>query len=74
MEEANPIAESEAIEAAQQELAQREIPYTDREVRVHLEDPVYVVVFPPPPNTRGGDFTLRISAVDGSVLDVRIER
>ncbi|MGH2681722.1 MAG: hypothetical protein ACRDIX_00630 [Actinomycetota bacterium] len=68
------IEEREAVEAAQRELDQREIPYADREAQVRLEDSDYVVVFPPPPDTRAGDFTLRISSADGSILDVRIER
>lgn len=68
------IEENEAVETARRELDEREIPYDDREVLVHTEDSDYVVVFPPPPNTRAGDFTFRISSADGTILEVRIER
>lgn len=68
------IEEREAVQAARRELEQQGIPHEDREVVVHLEDSDYVVVFPPPPNMRAGDFTLRVSCEDGSILDVRIER
>jgi hypothetical protein len=68
------IEESEAVETARRELDQREIPYDDREVLVHMENSDYVVVFPPPPNTRAGDFTFKISSADGSILEVSIER
>jgi hypothetical protein len=68
------IEESEAVEVARRKLEEQGIPHEDREVQVHIEDSDYVVVFPPPPNMRAGDFTLRISCSDGSILDVRIER
>jgi hypothetical protein len=68
------IEQDEAVEAARRELEQRGIPHDDREVVVRIEGSDYVVVFPPPPNTRAGDFTLRVSCSDGSILDVRIER
>lgn len=68
------IDENEAVDAARRELDQMEIPHGDREVRVHMEDSDYVVVFPPPPDMRAGAFTLRVSSSDGSIVDVRIER
>jgi uncharacterized membrane protein YkoI len=68
------ISEDEAIERAKRELTETLTSYEDREVNVSFIQETYVVVFPPPPDTLGGDFTVVVDANTGEVLDVTIER
>lgn len=69
------ISEGDAVERAKQWLADSGTAFAGREVIVSLDQRgVYTVVFPPPPDTLGGDFTLRVNAQTGEVLDAVIER
>jgi uncharacterized membrane protein YkoI len=68
------ISENEAIERAKRELTETLTSYEGREVNISLLQETYVVVFPPPPDTLGGDFTVVVDANTGEVLDITIER
>ncbi len=66
------ISEQEAIERVKAWLDEENIPIKNRQATVSVK--VYKVVFPPPKDTLGGDFTLTVDAETGEVLEVTIER
>ncbi len=66
------ISEQKALEIAKARLDKSKIPYQNRQAIVTTR--TYKVVFPPPPNTLGGNFTLLIDAETGEVIDIVIER
>ena len=68
------ITEAKAIEQATKRLAQMNITWKGRQAVVSLAGDEYRVVFPPPANTLGGDFTLFVDARTGTVRRVTIER
>lgn len=68
------ISEDEAIARAKGALTENLTSFEDREVNVSLQQGTYVVVFPPPPDTLGGDFTVVVDAGTGEVIGVTIER
>jgi len=60
------------LELAKARLDKGKIPFKDRQATVTVK--AYKVVFPPPKDTLGGNFTLTIDAETGEVTDIVIER
>ncbi len=67
------ISEKEALERAEAWLTNAKASFKERKATVSLTK-VYLVVFPPPPDTLGGNFTVIVDANTGNVLDAIIER
>ena len=63
----------EAQAAAEAWLTAQEIPFGDRTCVVEPDGDDFVVTYPPPRGTRGGDFRIRV-APDGTLVDIVIER
>ncbi len=72
--EESVISKQEAVERAKEWLTQSGTSFENREVTVSLKGNKYKVVFPPPKDTLGGDFTLTVDANTGEVLEAIIER
>ena len=69
------ISESDAIDQAKKWVTKVGASFEGRQVVVSLTGgEVYTIVFPLPANHRGGDFTIRVDAQTGEVLEGVIER
>jgi hypothetical protein len=69
------LTEQEAIEKAKAWLSKNLTSFEGREIKVtRAVSEHYTVVFPTPPDTLGGDFTIVVDASTGEVLDAKIER
>lgn len=66
--------EVQALEIALAHLDGMNVPYTGRRTSVSLEGDTYTVVFHLPEGMLGGDFTVRVRASSGDVLDTVLER
>jgi hypothetical protein len=68
------ITEQAAIERARQWVVDgAKASVAGRKAQIKRKE-IYIVVFPPPPDTLGGDFTVLVDAETGSVLSGTIER
>ncbi|MBW2262807.1 MAG: hypothetical protein JRG91_12600 [Deltaproteobacteria bacterium] len=64
----------EALETARAHLSTLNVPHEDRSSTVSLDGDVYTVVLHLPEGWLGGDFIVRVSAEDGSVLGTELWR
>lgn len=69
------ISEAQAIEHAKRWLTDMQTSTHGRSASVTLVGKeVYTVIFPPPKGMRAGNFTVKVDAQTGKVLDGEIER
>jgi hypothetical protein len=68
------VSETQALETASEHLASLSVPHEHRSSSVTLQDDVYTVVYHLPEGMLGGDFIVRVSATDATVLDVTLWR
>lgn len=73
LEERSVISEQEAIDRAEECLAQSGIETAGRQITVQRAD-IYIVSFLPPKGWLAGDLTVRVDASTGEVLDSYIEQ
>ena len=67
-------AAPEALEIARAHLTTLNVPHEDRASTVSLQEDVYTVVFHLPEGWLGGDFIVKVSAEDGTILDTTLWR
>jgi len=69
------LTQAEAVEKAKRWLINHHTSFQGRELKVSLAGKErYTIVFPPPADTLGGDFTVVVDAHSGDILDAKIER